>query len=170
MSKITVFIQVHGRPGILETELSPEATLGDVQDALAAAGVAVGPETFIFVEEAMEPVPDDCLAPIGHIKHGDRLQASRWKRIKTTVHYLEKTAEHEFPPGARVRTVKEWAVDKFHVSPTDAAEHVLQLCGTKDRPVSDTRLHELVPHHHEHHHHEHACLCFDFVPDKRVEG
>ena len=88
---------------------------------------------------------------------------TRCRRIKTTVHFLDKTAEHEFAPGARVRAVKEWAVQTFKQSPKDAAEHVLQLCHSTERPSSDTPLHQLVQ--------GHACdLCFDLVPEKRVEG
>jgi hypothetical protein len=59
--------------------------------------------------------------------------------------------------------VKEWAVHKFELNPKDAAEHVLQLCQSTDRPSTDTPLLQLVG--------DHACtLCFDLVPDKRVEG
>ena len=47
-----IFIQVHGRPGILEAELSEAATLGELHDALAAVGVPVDAETFIFIDEA----------------------------------------------------------------------------------------------------------------------
>jgi len=79
------------------------------------------------------------------------------------VHYLDRTIEHAFPPGARVRTVKAWAVHKLKISPTDAAEHVLQLCNSTDRPAGDTPLHELVTGHD-------CAVCFDFVPEKRVEG
>ena len=67
------------------------------------------------------------------------------------------------PPGARVRAVKEWAVRKFKMDPKDAADHVLQVCKSTARPASDTPLHQLL--------HGHDCaLCFDLVPEKRVEG
>jgi hypothetical protein len=59
--------------------------------------------------------------------------------------------------------VKAWAAQTFKLSAKDAAEHVLQLCNSTDRPPSDTPLHQLV--------HGHGCeLCFDLVPEKRVEG
>jgi hypothetical protein len=51
----------------------------------------------------------------------------------------------------------------FGLSPKDAAEHVLQLCDSADHPPTDTLLHQLLS--------GHACaLCFDPVPEKRVEG
>lgn len=163
MPKPIIFIQVHGRPGILEAELSEAATLGELSDALAAAGVEIDAETFIFIDEGEQHEHGDRRQPVHHLKHGSRVHVSRCKRIKTTVHFLEKTAEHEFPPGARVRAVKAWAVHTFKMNPKDAAEHVLQICNSTKRPASDTPLHELVE--------GRGCaVCFDLVPEKRVEG
>jgi hypothetical protein len=162
MSKITVFIQAHGRPGVAEAQLSEVATLGELHDALAAAGITIDSEMFVFIDDAEEHTQGQRQDQLHGLKHGCRIHVSRCKRIKTTVHFLEKTFEHEFPPGARVRAVKERAVRKFEMSPTDAAEHVLQLCKSTTRSPSDTALHQLV---------EHGCaLCFDLVPEKRVEG
>ena len=45
-----------GRPGVLEAELSASATLGELHDALAAAGVNVGCRDLIFIDEAEEPL------------------------------------------------------------------------------------------------------------------
>jgi hypothetical protein len=163
MSKSTIFVQLHGQPGIVEAELSEEATLGDLHDALAKAGVTVEAGAFVFIDEADQPAEGDRHQRLPSVKRGCRIHVSRCKRIATTVHYLDKTAEHAFPPGARVRAVKAWAVEKFRLSPKDAAEHVLQLCKSTERPSSDTPLHQLV--------HGHDCaLCFDLVPEKRVEG
>jgi hypothetical protein len=163
MSKTLVFIQAHGRPGILEVELSEAAILGELHDALKAAGIAVDAETFIFIDEAEEHLHDQRRDPVPGLKHGARVHVTRCRRIKTTVHFLDKTAEHGFAPGARLRAVKEWAAHTFMLSPKDAAEHVLQLCHSTERPPSDTPLHQLVQ--------GHGCeLCFDLVPEKRVEG
>ena len=163
MSKKLIFIQVHGRRGILEAELSEAATLGELHKALAAAGIEIDAETFIFIDEAEEHLHGEHHQPVPGLKHGCRVHVSRCKRIKTTVHFLDKTAEHEFAPGVRVRAVKEWAVDTFRMNPQDAAEHVLQICNSTRRPSPDTPLHELVE--------KHACMVsFDLVPEKRVEG
>jgi hypothetical protein len=163
MSKLIVFLQVHGHPGILEAELSEAATMGELHDVLAAANVRVDAETFIFVDEGEQNQRGDVQQLLKGVKHGSRIHVTRCKRVKTTVHFLEKTAEHEFPPGARVRTVKEWAVHAFKMNPKDAAEHVLQICNSTKRPSTDTPLNELVE--------GRGCaICFDLVPEKRVEG
>jgi hypothetical protein len=163
MSKLIVFVQVHGRPGVLEAELSASTTLGELYDALTTVGVKLDAESLVFIDEAEDPLAGDLQGPVRGLKHGSRVHVGRCKRIKTTVHYLEKTAERDIPPGVRVRAVKEWAVHKFELNPKDAAEHVLQLCQSTDRPSSDTPLIQLVG--------DHGCaVCFDLVPDKRVEG
>jgi hypothetical protein len=163
MSKIIVFIQAHGRPGIFEAELSEAVTMGELHDVITASGVAVDAETFIFIDETEEHLRGQRHEPIHGLKHGARIHVSRCKRIKVTVNFLAKAEAHEFPPGARVRAVKARAVHKFDMDPKDAAEHVLQLCKSTERPSSDTPLHQLV--------HGHGCdVCFDLVPEKRVEG
>jgi len=163
MKQHIIFIQVHERPGVIEAQVVEAATLGDLHRAIEAAGVLVDAELNIFLDEAEEPLQGDDGQAVAGLRHGSRVHVTRYKRIKTTVHYLERTAEHEFAPGARVRAVKAWAAHTFKLSPKDAAEHVLQLCKSTERPPSDTPLHQLV--------HDHACeLCFDLVPEKRVEG
>lgn len=163
MSRHNIFIQVEDRPGILETEVAEAATVGELRKAVEAAGVILDADHHIFVDEAEEPLPNDRGRAVPDLKRGVRVHVSRCKRIKTTVHYLERTAEREFPPGARLRPVKVWAVHTFKLNPKDAAEHVLQICKSTKRPAADTPLHELVE--------SRTCsLCFDLVPEKRVEG
>ena len=163
MSNAIVFIQVHGRPGILEAEIREAATLGEIHQAFNALGITIDAETFIFVDEAEEHEKGLSHEPVHGIKRGCRIHVSRCKRIKTSVHYLEKTAEKEFSPGARVRTVKAWAVHEFKLNTKDAGEHVLQICNSTERPATDTPLHQLTHGHHCH-------LSFDLVPEIRVEG
>jgi len=163
MSKSIIFIQKHGCVGVHEAELKEATTLGALHDALGAAGIELDAETFIFIDDAEEPVHGERQAPVHGLRHGCRVHLCRCRRIKTAVHFLDKSAEHAFPPGARVRAVKAWAVHTFGVDPKDAAEHVLQLCNSSDRPPSDTPLQQLV--------HGHDCaVCFDLVPERRVEG
>ncbi len=157
-----IFIHSHDRPGLIEAALKEAATLGDLHDALAAAGVAIDDDTFIFIDEAEEHLHGERHHALPDIKRGVRIHVTRCKRVNATVRFLDKTEEHEFPPGVRVRAVKAQAVHAFSITPHDAADHVLQLCGSTERPASDTPLHELT---------KGGCaVCFDLVPEKRVEG
>jgi hypothetical protein len=163
MSKTTIFIQVQGKPAVVDAEVSLPATAGDLQDALKARGIDLDKDHAAFVDEAEAPVPTERSAPIEGLKHGARVHVTRCKRVAVTVHFLAHTIERVFPPGTRVRAVKQWAVRELKISPTDAGEHVLQICNAIDQPPTDTALAELVQ--------GHACsMCFDLVPEKRIEG
>ncbi len=163
MTKLSIFIQVQGKPGVTEVELSNDATLDDLHEAIKASGIAIDGEELLFFDEDESHDHGDRKKPLKHLKHGTRVHISRCRRIKTTVHYLEKTAHRDFAPGARVRTVKAWAVREFKIEPKDAGEHVLRICDSTTKPATDTPLHELVA--------AGTCsVCFDLVPDKRVEG
>ena len=163
MSKTIVFVQAQGRAGVVEIELAAGASVGDLHAALAAAGIPVDSETSVIIDEAEKPLSGDFHERLPELKRGTRVHVCRCRRVNCTVHYLDKTAERSFPPGVRVRAVKAWAVHQFGLNPKDAAEHVLQVCGSSDRPASDTPLQQLVQG-------RHCEVCFDLVPEKRVEG
>ncbi len=163
MTKSIVFIQVHGKPDVIEVELSNNASVGDLHDALAKAGIAPDADLVVFIDEHDEHVQGDREAHIKGLKHGSRIHVSRCRKIKTSVHYLEHTIEHSFSPGTRVRTVKAWVVEKLKINEKDAGEHVLRLCHSTKEPATDTPLHELADP-------GQCSVCFDFVPVKRVEG
>lgn len=163
MSKTILFIQAQGRPGVVEIELAEGASVGDLHAALAAAGIPVDSETSVFLDEAEEHLCGDQHEPLPKLKPGSRVHVCRCRRVSCTVNYLDKTAERAFPPGVRIRVVKAWAVREFGLNPKDAAEHVLQICNSSDRPASDTPLQQLV-------NGRHCEVCFDLVPEKRVEG
>jgi hypothetical protein len=162
MSELILFVQVQGDTRIIEVTVPENITESDLHEALSRAGLSVGPELFVFIDEEEEDVSREKNCP-SSVRHGSRVHVARCRRIKTTVHFLDKTIEREFSPGARVRSVKKWATREFHLDHKDAAEHVLQVCKSTERPASDTPLHALVKGHD-------CAVCFDFVPEKRVEG
>ena len=123
----------------------------------------VSAELFVFIDEAEEPIGREGNRPVPGIKHGSRVHIAHCRRIKTTVNFVERTVQRDFSPGARVRRVKAWAVEEFKLNQKDGAEHVLQICNSTERPASDTPLHALVQR-------PDCALCFDLVPEKRVEG
>jgi len=162
MSKSTVFIQLDGREGLIEAELPSTITGAQLHKSLAALDAETDDATFVFIDEEDEPVKRKGKESLT-LRPGTRIHVTRCRKIKVTVNFLEKTAEDHFSPGARVRRVKAWAVDKFDLERQDAAEHVLQLCNSTSRPVSDTPLQQLTDG-------KRCSVCFDLVPEKRVEG
>lgn len=163
MPQSTLFVQVQGDSRIIEVAAAEDVTESGLHHALSGAGVPGALELFVFIDEAEEHIPREGDCPVSGVKHGARVHVTRCCRIKTTVHFLDKTIERGFPPGARVRSVKTWAAHEFHLDHKDAAEHVLQICNSNVRPTTDTPLHTLVDG-------QDCAVCFDLVPEKRVEG
>ena len=163
MRQSTLFVQVHGNPNVVEVSVAEQATATELLQALAGAGVATSPELSVFIDENEEHVSAETKGVLAGLRHGARVHVVRCRRIKTSVHYIDRTIERAFGPGVRVHTVKKWAAREFSLDHADAAEHVLQICRSTERPASDTPLHTLA-------HGSDCAVCFDFVPEKRVEG
>ena len=88
MTTTIIFIQSQDRPGIIEATLKEAATIGDLHEALTAAGVPINADTFIFIDEAEEYLRGEQHHPLPDIKRGTRIHITRCKRIKATVHFL----------------------------------------------------------------------------------
>lgn len=118
----------------------------------------------VFLEDHEEALPPGSRLSKGKDGQPIRLHVHRCHRVEVTVTFNGVTKEHEFGPGKTIASLKKWATNKaFEMDAGDAAEHVLQLAGTTDRPESDTHIGSLA-----------TCpdchLDFDLVPLKRVEG
>lgn len=163
MPNQTIFIRSHALQGAVEVEIAEAAFVSDLLALIGNAGVEVDDETVIFIDEAELPHDMTPTGSVVGIKHGSHVHVTKCKKIEVTVNYLAETETHKFAPGARVRRVKVWATEKLKLSAHDAAEHVLQMCGTTRRPASDTPLNELTDR-------KTCAVCFDLVPEKRVEG
>jgi hypothetical protein len=161
MSNIIVFIQRHGSPDAEEVEIALSAPFAELITASKASGIRE--DVLIFVDECEVPIGKEVLVEHSGAKHGSRVHVSHCRHVEVTVHYQEKTEMHRFAPGTKVHRVKQWAVHTFKLAETDATEHVLQICGGTGRPAGDTPLHTLLAH-------GSCALCFDLVPEKRVEG
>lgn len=161
--KTIVFVQADGQARPTEMTLPEETTGEGLRAALKELGIALDDDVSVLLDDADEPVDLTENHPLRGIKRGARVHVTRCLKARVTVHFLEKTAHETFPVGARVRKVKAWAVREFKLEGQDAAEHVLQVCGSTTRPATDTPLHELIQ--------PKTCsVCFDLVPEKRVEG
>lgn len=163
MSTINVFIQVQGTGGLIEAELPIDATHEQLKTCLSARGVELDSDTHIFLDESATPIEIERDGQVEELRQGGRLHVSSCPAVEVTVHYLEKSLEEKFPPGVRLRKVKARAVGHFDLATKDAAEHVLKLCDSGKVQASDTPLHELID--------KDSCsVCFDLVPERRVEG
>lgn len=164
MPKIQLFLQFEGNQKIELIEVDNEALVGDVIAAAIRAGMHDhGRENLlVFIHDQDEPLAHD--KPISHhgIGHRHRIHVHRCAKIGVTLQFNEVREIMHFPPSATVDRVKKAFVKAIHMSPVDATEHVLQICGGTERPEPDTQIGALAS----------GCcsVCFNLVPIKRIEG
>lgn len=170
MSGMQIFLQVEGVRDIRVLELPPSATVRDLLKAAAEQGLAVaGGEAAeapaVYTEDAENPLAPGATLEAAGLRHGASVHVSRCRKVRVTVHFNGKERSESFGPGAPIHRVKRWAVGKkgFELSDRDAADHVLQITGTPDRPDEDVHIGTLVQG-------RRCAVEFDLVPKKRVEG
>lgn len=168
METIQVFLQGEGIGAIRLIELPASARVRDIVAAAAAHGfpaAADGNTAVIFAEDSDDALSTDATLEAAGIGHHGSVHVHRCTKITTTVHFNGGSRVHSFVPGTTIGRVKHWAVgeDVFNLTPVDAAEHVLQITGTQDRPDEDIHIGTLV-------HVPHCAIELDLVAKVRVEG
>lgn len=164
MPKIELFLQFEGNRKIVLIEIDSEALVSEIIAAAIPAGLS-GDEHHkfhVFNHEHDEPLAHDKSLKHHGLGHRHRIHIHRCHRIETTLQFNEVREVMHFPPSATIERVKKAFVKSIKMSPVDATEHVLQLCGTTDRPEPDTQIGALAS----------GCctVCFNLVPIKRIEG
>jgi hypothetical protein len=169
MKIIEVLLQSHGLADIAVLEAKPDDTLAHTVSKVDLPGDKDGRLLFLedvdgaidghaVIEELLPLAPDDDAGePL-------RIHVSHCRHVEVSVRFNGETEKRHFTPSATVERVKRWAARRaFHLSPRDAAEHVLQIKGTTTRPDRDVHVGTLT--------HGHSCaVAFDLVPSQRVEG
>ena len=94
---------------------------------------------------------------------GLRVHLHRLKGIDVIVRYAGRDVRRTFRPSTTVARVKKWATHELGISASDAAELMLQVTGTDNRPDGDTHIGALVKAPAKN-------VSFDLVPSPRVNG
>ena len=163
MQTLLVFYQAENLGRIERASFSADVTLADVLAEIRGRH-ACDVTALLFLEDTDEPADlTTCLRDLAGSK-GLKVHVHRCQHIDVSVTFNGKAKDHRFAPGATVARVKRWATEKaFPMSPEQAAEHVLQLAGTTERPNPGTHLGSLTVH-------PKCQVRFDLVPNERVNG
>lgn len=159
-----VLLQGAGIKDITTVELASAATTEDVVKAASKLGGNTDATARVWLEGQDEPLSAGALGSAG-VPERARLHVHTCTKIEVTVNFGSSHPSREFPPVATLDRVKEWAVGEKTIDMTaaDAADHVLQVCGTVNRPDSDIHIGSLTA--------PNSCeVCFDFVAKERIEG
>jgi len=163
MTTIAIFYQAETLERVEHANYPPETRLAEVLEDLRGK-LGLGEGALLFLEDADES--SDLGVRLRDLPHGksQKVHVHRCRQIAVSVIFNGKPKEHRFSPATTVARVKRWATEKaFEMSPEEAAEHVLQLSGTTERPSPGTHVGTLAKHPHCH-------VSFDLVPNERVNG
>nr|WP_137677430.1 hypothetical protein [Parerythrobacter lutipelagi] len=163
MKTIDILLQGEGIDDVQLLSLPEDSDLAALLKAASGCHTEPTPEAgmLVFVQDEDKPLKDGKLP---RPKGGQPLclHVHRCRKIAVSVNYNGVTKPAEFSPARTVGAVKTHVATKlFDLSKHDAAEHVLQLPGSKDRPDADTHVGSLA---------SDCAVAFDLVPLVRVEG
>jgi len=173
MSTIEVFLHCEGAKAKI-FKASPTEPL---RDALNREGV--GGFAYVFIGECREALDEprevedgeDVHEPADVTKSLEQLEIDRHRHVHchgcrhvaVEVNYNSKTRRHRFSPATPISVVTQWALKKFDLTDSAAADFVLQVCGTSQQPRPNEHLGELVK--------APDCrICFDIVKEITPQG
>ena len=161
---IKIILQHAGSTHLAVGEAQSNETLATV---IARLGLKADSSLHLFAEGFEHALSPD--QPVGELVSGKspavvRLHRGRCQHILVSVTFNGAVESRKFNPVERVAVVHHWATHiAFRMTPRDAAEHVLEVAGSNDRPDPDQQIGALAT--------DATCaVAFDLVPFKRVEG
>ena len=163
MKTLDLFFQGEGLSEIQHLSVESDATFGVIKAQLVEK-FDIPTDAVLFAEDVDEPL-DDLVPAIDHARAtGLKLHFNRCSKVEVLVTYNGETVDCHFAPSATVSRIKKQVAElKFKMSDEEAAEHVLQISGTHDRPAPGTHIGVLSS--------PETCeVKFDLVPDERVNG
>jgi hypothetical protein len=146
---------VHTKAGRSRRQIDATTKVGDLREGDSEASV--------WLEDATEALdPEAMLASV--VKERDQVDVSRCRRVAVTVRYGGDSKTKEFTPGTTIARVFVWATGKegFSLSSSEAAKHVLGLCGTQTQPDRADHVGTYAT--------DECTLCLDLAPKERFEG
>lgn len=159
---MTVFYQLEGSREIHSLEAKDDESIILIIERAVGGHLKVE-EVAIFEEGCETQLTEELLKALLSSKKHPRFHFHRCRRVDASVTYNGRTLTHNVSPSTTLALVKDWADKAFHIDPVHAAEHVLQLHGTIDRPMGTTHIGSLTT--------GHVCaVMFDLVPNERIQG
>ena len=110
----TLAIIVSGGPGVglVEVLVPRGASVRLLIETVATRGGHSVEESFVFLDDADEPLALDVTVDDGH-PHHKRHHVHRHRQVEVIVNYGDGRAQGRFSPATRVDRVLRWAVAQF---------------------------------------------------------
>lgn len=157
-----VFLQSELLHDVEVLEFGDHSTRHDLREGCVAC-VSNGTVTEPLILYIEDDDDVDAIDKLETIADGLRVHLHRLKAVTVSIRYAGRVEHQTFRPNITLARLKRWATHAFGISPSDAAELMLQIAGTDKRPDPDMHLGCFVKA-------PHNTVCFDLVPAPRVNG
>ncbi|MBN3769268.1 MULTISPECIES: hypothetical protein [unclassified Burkholderia] len=157
---MTIFYQMQSCREVRSLDVIEGITLAELVSTVSGSMVE---QLKAFEEDGDLILTEERLIVILREKRHPKLHFHPHCEVKVVVHFNGRVIERLASPAMTVSRLKKWADSEFGVDPVHAAEHVLQLSGTTERPIGSTHLGALTQH-------GGHCVSFDLVPNERFQG
>ncbi len=158
--KRTVFVQSELLDDIKVVETEHHLSPAELRKLLFAILPPFEHPVFVFIENH----DDECgFNDLKEVPEGLRVHVHRHRTVDVTVRYAGRTVHKAFAPSTTIEAVKRHATRELGMTPSDAAELMLQVAGTDLRPDPDVHIGTLAK--------GHECkVTLDLVPSPRING
>lgn len=157
--KRNVFVQSELLDDICVIEADHDIGAARLREMLLHLVPAGGEVVHVFVEDDED---EQALERLPEVPEGLRVHLHRHKGIEAIVRYAGREVHRTFRPSVTVARVKQWATEQLGITASDAAELMMQVAGTDNRPDADTHIGSLAK--------GSARVLFDLVPSPRING
>lgn len=144
IESVVILVECAGKTDIQEIEIPLGSKVRDI--AIRAGEICGIPfeEIKIFDQDSEVELDLELLIDSKYPHHHTH-HAHKQKHIKVEVFYGGGEHKKEYPPTAKVETVREWAVKEFRIDPSKAPKMELAKHGTKVELPRDARIGRFVP-------------------------
>lgn len=153
-----IYIHTHGDQ-ILQVNANATDQVGQIVSQHGG-----GADARAWLENSDDPLePTATLADAG-VKERDHIQISKCRHLNVTVRYGGDSKSKQFPPGATIVSVFNWATGSngFDLTQTEKAKHTLGICDTLTQPDKASHIGSFAD--------EDCGVCLDLAPKERFEG
>lgn len=132
-------VHIGGEPTARSLPIPPDATASDLLDLVRAAGVSVGADAVVYVEDGEQP-----LASADALTAGDGAATAYFLGhrypVRVTVGYGGERVVRDFSPATRLRTVERWAAEDLDAPTQKPHRLALRYADTVLTPGEDAFL------------------------------
>lgn len=161
-----IFVHARGIPGVQAVEISDADQVSSLITKAKELGFQDNGPALVFAEDSVGPIAMTATLADAGLQDNASVHIGRCVRVPVTARYAGKPdIVRDFSPAQRIEHVFKWAIGKqgFDLTPQDALDFALQLCGQQGALNNDDHIGSLLTG-------DECNVCLDLVATDRIQG